>query len=776
MPLLPLRDVVLFPGVSLPLFVGRERSVAAVKQALEENGLLFAVTQKSADITEPTGRDLYRVGTYCQVTEHTHLPDGTMRIVATGMARGRLNRLIVTGRAFEAKTTALPDLDPEEEEPPLEELRGDVLGAFETYVSLGRRLSGDVVSTARRFQGPSEFSFFVAGYVVASVSVRQRLLESKGWLPRLRRLREILSSDVRILKLEKQGGRPMRVIPASDDLGRDDRRRGGDHPADDGDDIDELRDAVEKAQMPDPIRTKANREIQRLSRMNPISPEATVSRTYVDWLLSLPWKKRSRDRLDLDGAEEILNEDHYGLRKVKDRILEYIAVLKLSRTLKGPVLCLVGPPGVGKTSLGRSIARALGRKLVRMSLGGVRDEAEIRGHRRTYIGSMPGRIIQAMRRAGTVNPLILLDEIDKLGSDYRGDPAAALLEVLDPEQNNAFQDHYLDCDYDLSQVMFVVTANSLDGVHPALRDRLEVLKLHGYLEHEKLEIAKRYLVPRQREACGLSETDLTVSEDALRGVIRERTRESGVRNLEREIAGFCRKAARRRAATVDDQGPLVVTGSNLTALMGAPRFVWSEVVTQERVGVATGLAWTEVGGEILNVEVTPLPGRGRLLLTGKLGETMQESGQAALSYIRARGALFGLDSDFNERLDIHVHLPQGGVPKDGPSAGVTMALAMVSAVTGTPTRADVALTGEITLRGTVLPVGGLAEKLMAAKRASIACVLVPEENAPQIAELPEELREGLEIITVRNMDEVIEYGLDGRVESGEHIPSIAATH
>ncbi len=776
--MLPLRDVVLFPGVSLPLFVGRRRSVIAVDRALDGDGLLFAVTQKSADVTEPTGRDLHRTGTLCRVTEHTRLPDGTMRIVAAGLARARLVRLIVTAKHYEGKIAPLPDLDPEEEDPPLDDLRLEVLRAFDAYVSFGRRVSAEVVATARQMENPSDFSFFVAGFVAASVAIRQRLLEAKGWLPRLRRLSEILKSDVRIMRLERRSRRSMRVLPAGEDLPAG--RHRGDEPedaADEGSDIEELRDAVAKAQMPDAVRAKASREINRLARMNPISPEATVSRTYVDWLVSLPWKKRSKDRLDLEAAEKILEEDHYGLRKVKDRILEYIAVLKLSQKMKGPVLCLVGPPGVGKTSLGASIARALGRKLVRMSLGGVRDEAEIRGHRRTYIGSMPGRIIQAMRRAGTVNPLILLDEIDKLGSDYRGDPAAALLEVLDPEQNHAFQDHYLDADYDLSQVMFVTTANGLGGIHPALLDRLEVLGLHGYLEHEKMEIAKRYLVPRQMEACGLSETDLALAEEALRAIIRERTREAGVRNLEREIAALCRKAARQRAGQGEQRQRLVVTRANLTDLLGAPRFVFNEVVTQEREGVATGLAWTEAGGEILTVEVTLLPGRGRLLLTGKLGETMQESGQAALSYIRSRGALFGLEADFNERLDIHVHLPQGGVPKDGPSAGVTMALAMVSAVTGTPTRADVALTGEITLRGTVLPVGGLAEKLMAAKRASIRCVIVPEENAPQIAELPAELRSGVEIILVRTMDEVIEYGLDGRVGALQsQPPAISAAH
>jgi ATP-dependent Lon protease len=772
---LPLRDVVLFPGVTLPLFVGRPKSIAAIESVLADGGLFLALTQKRADLVDPSGPDLQRVGSIACVREHTTLPDGTYRVVVSGLFRARLKRIALRGGFLEASLSAYPDADPPSgEEEGAQVVREEVVRLFEEYAQLRERLGVEIIETARKLLEPSAFTLFVAGHVATGVNVRQRLLATEGWLPRLKDILEILSEDVRVLRLEKRGRAAAGRVRMEPERPPDPKRPRLPEPQPEEDDeLAELRTAITSTTMPEAVRTKATRELVRLTRMNPMSPEATVSRTYLDWLIAIPWSKRSPDRLDLTEAEESLDRDHYGLRKVKDRILEHIAVFKLSGSMRGPVLCLLGPPGVGKTSLGRSIATALGRKFVRMSLGGVRDEAEVRGHRRTYIGSMPGRIVQAMRTAGTVNPLILLDEIDKIGSDYRGDPAAALLEVLDPEQNHAFRDHYLDLEYDLSNVMFVTTANGRGGIQPALLDRMELLNLPGYLEHEKLSIARGYLLPRQMERAGLTEKDLQLSQPALIALIQEWTREAGVRSLEREIAGICRKAARRRADG-GSHGSLVVTRQNLASIMGPPKYTPSEVITRDRVGVATGLAWTEVGGVILNVEVALLPGRGRLILTGQLGETMQESGQAALSYIRSRSAMFGLDEDFTDRHDIHVHMAQGGVPKDGPSAGITMALALVSALTGTPTRADVALTGEITLRGTVLPVGGLPEKLMAARRAGIRVVLVPQENIAHVEELPKQLTRNVTIVPVTTMDEVIEHGLDGRVPAGKPLGLVGA--
>jgi ATP-dependent Lon protease len=752
--------------VTLPLFVGRPKSIEAMEAVLVDGGLFLAIAQRRPDLVEPTGRDLHRVGVIACIREHSRLPDGTMRVVVCGLFRARLKRLSLNKNCLVATVATDPDLDPvNDDQPAADHLRAEVLTLFEEYVRLRDRVPAEAHATASKLHDPSTFTFFVAGHLAAGVTSRQRLLECEGWLERLRAVFETLDADVRVLRLERRGrqrSEPGRGEPEAATRRPAAARRGGlVEGGDDDDEMEELRASVERCPMPETARTRAIREINRLARMNPMSPEATVSRTYLDWLTGLPWTNHSPDRLDLAEAEASLDQDHYGLRKVKDRILEHIAVLKLAGTMRGPVLCLLGPPGVGKTSLGRSIATALGRKFVRMSLGGIRDEAEIRGHRRTYIGSMPGRIIQAMRTAGTVNPLILLDEIDKMGADYRGDPAAALLEVLDPEQNTTFRDHYLDLEYDLSNVMFVTTSNGFSGIHPALMDRMELLSLPGYLEHEKLAIGRSHLLPRQLSRNGIEAKDLKLSEAGLRSIIRDRTREAGVRNLERELAGLCRKAARRKAID-PGKGALVVTPKTLPRVMGAARFTDSEVITRDRVGVATGLAYTEVGGVILNIEVALLPGRGRLILTGKLGETMQESGQAALSYIRSRSATFGLDRDFSERMDIHIHVAQGAVPKDGPSAGISMALAMVSALTNTPTRRDVALTGEITLRGNVLPIGGLPEKLMAARRSGIELVLVPEENRSHVKELPRELTRRLRIVTVASMDEVIEYGLDGR--------------
>ncbi|HVP38048.1 MAG TPA: endopeptidase La [Candidatus Saccharimonadales bacterium] len=783
LPLLPLRDVVIFPYMTTPLLVGRAPSVNAIERAVARDRILFCVAQKKPEVADP-GRDgLFKVGTVVRVLQLFRLPDGTMRVLVEGIARARLKRFLPADDYYLVQVEMMAEDTPASSE--VEALTRMVLSAFNDYVRMNRRIPDEVLLTANNIADPSCLAHTVASHLLINkVATKQEILEIEDTLGRLRQLSKILAQELEIVKLERkiegqvrsQVHKNQKEFYLNEQLKAIRKELG--YQSEFSGEVEELTQAVKKARMPAEVHEKAMKELDRLAKMSFMSPEAAVVRSYVDWLVALPWVKRTRDVTDVRAVQKQLDSDHFGLEKVKERIVEYIAVMRLNQgQLKGPILCLVGPPGVGKTSLGKSIATALGRKFVRMSLGGVRDEAEIRGHRRTYIGSMPGRIIQAIRKAGTRNPLFLLDEIDKLGTDFRGDPAAALLEVLDPEQNHTFNDHYLEVDFDLSDVMFVTTANALFSIPPALQDRTEIIRLPGYLETEKVQIARQFLVPKQLKANGLKPEDLKFSEPTLRKLINEYTREAGVRSLERELARICRRVARRKAEAKGRRA-VTVTAGNLGKFLGPPRFLDSQVEARNRVGVATGLAWTEVGGEVLTVEVTILPGKGELVLTGKLGEVMKESGQAAMSYARGRWARLGLDKWFYRDMDIHVHLPEGAMPKDGPSAGITMATALISALTGIPTRRDVAMTGEITLRGAVLPVGGLPEKTVAARHAGLRTVLIPKGNEKDIEELPREVRRDLELVPVETMDQVLEHALEqparGRAAAEPEAPTAYA--
>ena len=783
LPLLPLRDVVIFPYMTTPLLVGRAPSVNAIERAVARDRILFCVAQKKPEVADP-GRDgLFKVGTVVRVLQLFRLPDGTMRVLVEGIARARLKRFLPADDYYLVQVEMMAEDTPASSE--VEALTRMVLSAFNDYVRMNRRIPDEVLLTANNIADPSCLAHTVASHLLINkVATKQEILEIEDTLGRLRQLSKILAQELEIVKLERkiegqvrsQVHKNQKEFYLNEQLKAIRKELG--YQSEFSGEVEELTQAVKKARMPAEVHEKAMKELDRLAKMSFMSPEAAVVRSYVDWLVALPWVKRTRDVTDVRAVQKQLDSDHFGLEKVKERIVEYIAVMRLNQgQLKGPILCLVGPPGVGKTSLCKSIATALGRKFVRMSLGGVRDEAEIRGHRRTYIGSMPGRIIQAIRKAGTRNPLFLLDEIDKLGTDFRGDPAAALLEVLDPEQNHTFNDHYLEVDFDLSDVMFVTTANALFSIPPALQDRTEIIRLPGYLETEKVQIARQFLVPKQLKANGLKPEDLKFSEPTLRKLINEYTREAGVRSLERELARICRRVARRKAEAKGRRA-VTVTAGNLGKFLGPPRFLDSQVEARNRVGVATGLAWTEVGGEVLTVEVTILPGKGELVLTGKLGEVMKESGQAAMSYARGRWARLGLDKWFYRDMDIHVHLPEGAMPKDGPSAGITMATALISALTGIPTRRDVAMTGEITLRGAVLPVGGLPEKTVAARHAGLRTVLIPKGNEKDIEELPREVRRDLELVPVETMDQVLEHALEqparGRAAAEPEAPTAYA--
>ncbi len=762
MPLLPLRDVVLFPYMTTPLLVGRVASVNAIESAVQRDRILFATSQVRSDDVDPTRDDLHKVGTIVRILQLFRLPDGTMRVLVEGLCRARIKRFLSSEDFFLVKLELAPDESPDTNE--LEALMRSVLASFNEYVHLNRRISDDVLLTANNITDPNTLAFSIASHLLVKVPTKQEILELDDAAARLKKLGEVLVSELEIVKLERkiegqvrsQVHKNQKEFYLNEQLKAIRKELG--YQNEFASEIDELERDIKKARMPREVNEKAMRELDRLSKMSFMSPEATVLRNYLDWLVALPWKKRSSDNLDLEAVQACLDEDHFALKKVKERVIEYLAVVKLSKSLRGPILCFAGPPGVGKTSLGKSIARSLGRKFVRMSLGGVKDEAEIRGHRRTYIGSMPGRIVQAMKRAGTVNPVILLDEVDKLGSDYRGDPSAALLEVLDPEQNSAFNDHYLEVDYDLSQVLFITTANYLYNVPAPLRDRMEVIQLPGYLETEKIQIARNFLVKKQLEACGLGPDDVKIAEPALRKIVSEYTREAGVRNLEREVATVCRKIARKKASS-DIKLPVTVTPAMLPKLLGPPRHVDQTLEIERRVGLATGLAWTESGGDVMTIEVSILPGKGKLSTTGKLGEVMRESAMAALSYARRISGFMNLDKNFYQSIDIHIHVPEGAVPKDGPSAGITMAVALISALTGIPSLPNVAMTGEITLRGSVLPIGGLTEKSVAAKRAGIKTLIIPVGNKKDLVEIPKEVRTGLKIIPVEHMDEVLEYTL-----------------
>ncbi len=762
LPLLPLRDVVVFPYMTLPLLVGRLPSINAIEKAVARDRMLFVAAQKSSEVADPSHDELYRVGTVVRVLQLFRLPDGTLRVLVEGLCRCRVERFNWSNDYYTVKIAQLGE--PKASGAEAEAQMRHVLTLFNDYVRLNRRIPDEVLLTANNITDAAILAHTVAAHLLIKVPQKQRLLESEDAPGRLRMLAETLTAELEIVKLERkiegqvrsQVHKNQKEFYLNEQLKAIRKELG--HQSEFSNEIEELSAAIKKARMPRDVMVKATKELDRLAKMSFMSPEATVVRSYLDWLVALPWRRSTRDRQDIREVERILDEDHYGLRRVKERIVEYLSVLKLTGHNRGPILCFLGPPGVGKTSLGKSIARSLGRRFVRVALGGVRDEAEIRGHRRTYIGSLPGRIIQSLRRAGSRNPVFLLDEIDKLGADFRGDPASALLEVLDPEQNHTFNDHYLEVDFDLSQVMFICTANSMYGVPAALQDRMETIRLPGYLETEKVQIAKRFLVPKQRVAAGLAPGDIKVNEPALRAMVNRYTREAGVRNMEREIAGLCRKVARRKASgTLKRQ--VSVTPRNLHRLLGPVRFLDSVIERTARVGVANGLAWTETGGDVLTIEVTILPGKGELQLTGKLGEVMRESGQAALSYARSRAQQLGLDKWFYRDIDVHVHIPDGASPKDGPSAGITMAVALVSALTGIPTRPEVAMTGEITLRGTVLPIGGLIEKAVAARRAGLKTIVIPAANGKDLEEIPEDVRADLEFVRIENMDQVLEIAL-----------------
>ena len=764
LPVLPLRDMVLFPYVVTPLLVGRPATLAAIEAAMEEERWILLVAQRAAEVEEPAAADLHRTGVVGRILRVDRLPNGTAKVLVEGFARARVSRYAPAGSHLRAVASPAP----------LEEIEGDdataaqgraTLELFEEYVALHRRLPDEVNAMVQGAPTLAQRAYGVAAHLSIAADRKQELLEVDSLATLLRRLVATLTSEIELLRLERKIDddvrgtlfRNQREFYLQEQLKAIHRELG----EEDADDLAELEKQLAAKSLPDPVKARAIRELRRLRRMSPMSPESTVARGFLDWIVALPWSERTTEHPDVARAREALDADHHGLEDVKDRILDYIAVLALVEKPDAPILCLVGPPGVGKTSLGRSIARALGRSFARMSLGGVRDEAEIRGHRRTYIGAMPGRVIQAMRRAGVVNPVLLLDEIDKLGHDYRGDPAAALLEVLDPEQNRAFSDHYLEVDYDLSQVLFVTTANSLAGIPEPLRDRMEIIRLPGYLDQEKLAIARRFLLPRQLERNGLDPRRAQVGDDALKAIMRGYTREAGVRELERRIARLARKLARQEAerAPHDAAAPLVVGVGDLHALLGPAPFDDDDTSLDDKVGVACGLAYTSAGGETLEIEVTVLPGRGKLALTGTLGDVMKESASAAMSYVRSRAAALGIERDFHRTRDIHIHIPAGATPKDGPSAGIAIAIAVASALTGIPVRGDVAMTGEVTLRGRVLAIGGLKEKAVAAHRCGIRHVIIPHGNARELDEIPDEVRDAVVFHPVKAMDEVVTIAL-----------------
>ena len=765
-PVLPLRDVVIFPYVVIPLLVGRPASLAAIDAALAEDKIILLVAQRDGEKQEPAAADLHRTGVIGRVVQVSKLPTGTTRVLVEGIARARVTRFIPAGPVLRAAAAPLPFEGPGPEEvAETEALSRRVLNSFEEYVSLHRRIPAEIVSIIQSTDSAERQAFGVAAHVAVRFELRQSLLEADSLRGLLEMLGELLSGEIELLRLERKidddvrGAmfQNQREFYLQEQLRVIHRELG----EEDNDDFAELEAQIRKKTLPSVVEERTLRELRKLRRMPPMSPEFTVARNFVDWIVSIPWTERSDEVLDVAHARTILDSDHYGLEEVKDRILDFIAVLSLVGRLDGQILCLVGPPGVGKTSLGRSIARALGRKFVRMALGGVRDEAEIRGHRRTYIGSMPGRIIQAMRRAEVVNPVILLDEVDKLGQDFRGDPAAALLEVLDPEQNTAFNDNYLEVDYDLSQVLFITTANSLAGIPEALRDRMEILRIAGYLDHEKMAIARQFLLPRQIEANGLKRDEVVLEPDVLMAIMRGYTREAGVRELERRIARVARKLARKRAEVATGGGgdKQTVAVKDLNELLGAPPFDPDDTSLEDKVGVASGLAYTSAGGEVLEIEVSVVKGRGKVQLTGTLGDVMKESASAALSYARARARALGIESEFYRTRDIHIHMPAGATPKDGPSAGIAIATAVISALTGVPVRGDVAMTGEITLRGRVLPIGGLKEKSVAAHRNKVTDVIIPHGNARDVEELPEEVQGSVRFHPVKTMDEVLAIAL-----------------
>ncbi|APG29099.1 endopeptidase La [Syntrophotalea acetylenivorans] len=765
LPLLPVRDTVVFPHMVLPLFVGRSASLEAVKQAMEESRLIFLATQKILGNEEPGKDDIYRIGTVAMIMRMVKLNDGRVKILVQGLSKGRIEEYLREEPFFEVRITSLEE--PELGELPLEveALMRTVQNQLSQLQAISNVLSPEVMVVVDNIEDPGGLADLVVGNLNLKISQSQELLEVCDPVERLMQVNDLLNKELELATMQsriqsqakEEMGKTQREYFLREQLRAIQEELGGSDAK--TDDLAELEQKLKDGKLPDEAMTEATKQLRRLEGMQAEAAEYSMLRTYLEWLADLPWQKTTRDNLDLHKARRILDEDHYSLDKVKERILEFLAVRKLKKKLKGPVLCFVGPPGVGKTSLGKSIARALGRKFVRVSLGGLRDEAEIRGHRRTYVGALPGRIIQGMKQAGTSNPVFMLDELDKVGgADFRGDPSAALLELLDPEQNHAFSDHYINLPFDLSNVMFIATANIMDPIPSALKDRLEVLRLAGYSGEEKLAIAERFLLPRQLEDNGLKGQDVRFSRSALQRIIREYTTEAGLRNLEREIGSICRKVAHRLAE--GRKGPVSITRTNLERFLGPARHLAEDKLAENEVGVATGLAWTERGGEILHVEVTTMKGASKLTLTGQLGDVMKESAQAALSYARSHAEELGVDPDFAERLDIHIHVPAGAIPKDGPSAGVTMATALVSALSGRRVDREVAMTGEITLRGKVLPVGGLKEKVLAAVRAGITIVVVPRQNEKDLVEIPAALRRKVTFVPVDNMSQVLEQALE----------------
>ena len=773
MPVLPLRDVVVFPYMVMPLFVGRAKSINALEEAMNDDKQLLLVSQREADLEEPTPEDLFDVGTIANIIQLLKLPDGTVKVLVEGQNRAKINSLEDGEKCFSAKITPIETTYGDEKE--LDVAKKAVLSEFENYLTLNKKIPADVLNALHRLGDADRLSDTMAAHLPVSVRHKQSVLELANVQDRLEYLLGMMESEADILQVEKrirgrvkkQMEKSQRNYYLSEQIKAIRKEMDSGENEDTIDEVEQLRQKVEAAGMPAEVRDKVENELQKLKMMSAMSSEATVVRSYIEWMIQVPWHQRSKVKKDISKAQQVLDADHYGLERVKERILEYLAVQARLNKVKGPILCLVGPPGVGKTSLGQSIANATGRKYVRMALGGVRDEAEIRGHRKTYIGALPGKLIQKMAKVGVKNPLFLLDEIDKMASDMRGDPASALLEVLDPEQNTTFNDHYLEVDYDLSDVMFVATSNSMNIPGPLL-DRMEVIRLSGYTEDEKLNIAMRHLLAKQIERNGLKKGELTIEESAILDIIRYYTREAGVRGLEREISKICRKAVKNLLVNPKLKS-ITVNSDNLHDYLGVKRFEFGKADTQNRIGEVTGLAWTEVGGDLLTIETASVVGKGKLTFTGSLGDVMKESIQAAMTVVRARAEKLGINSEFHEKRDIHIHVPDGATPKDGPSAGIAMCTALVSCLTGNPVRADVAMTGEISLRGKVLPIGGLKEKLLAAHRGGIKTVLIPKENVKDLEEIPENVKQNLAIHAIETIDEVLSLALENPPEGIEFV-------
>jgi ATP-dependent Lon protease len=764
-PVLPLRDIVVFPHMIVPLFVGREKSIKALEEVMRSDTFILLATQKNASDDDPATDSIFTVGTLASVLQLLKLPDGTVKVLVEGAARARVTKYTDREEYYEAEAVVLADTAGEQVE--AEALARSVINEFEGYVKLNKKVSPEVVGVVQQIEDYAKLADTVASHLAVKIPDKQVILETPVVTERLEKVLGLMESEISVLQVEKrirtrvkrQMEKTQREYYLNEQMKAIQKELGDE---DGKDEVAELEDKIKRTKLSKEAREKAQHEIKKLRQMSPMSAEATVVRNYLDWLLSIPWNKKSKIKKDLTLAEQILDADHFGLEKVKERIVEYLAVQQRANKLTGPILCLVGPPGVGKTSLGKSIAKATGREFVRVSLGGVRDEAEIRGHRRTYIGSMPGKVIQSMRKAKTSNPLFLLDEVDKMGADFRGDPSSALLEVLDPEQNHAFNDHYLEVDYDLSNVMFITTANTLN-IPPPLMDRMEIIRIAGYTEDEKVEIARKHLIPHAIVKHGLELKEWSIDDEALLTLIRRYTREAGVRNLERELSTLIRKAVKE--LTISKKESVAVTDKNLPDYLGVPKYRYGEVEDEDQVGVVTGLAWTDVGGELLTIEAAMMPGKGKMTVTGNLRDVMKESISAAASYVRMRSAAFGIEPPLFDKRDIHVHVPEGATPKDGPSAGVAMVTAIVSVMTGIAVHRDVAMTGEITLRGRVLPIGGLKEKLLAAHRGGIKTVLIPEENAKDLVEINDSIKSGLDIIPVSRMDEVLTRALVRKPEA-----------